>query len=200
MEGASRADAGDTIALLPGSRRQEITRMLPAMLAAAAHFPQERFVVAAAPSVPDEFYRAIIGNAKVELVHGRTYDVLRNARAALVTSGTATLETALIGVPEAVCYSGGAINVWLAKRFIKVPFISLVNLIMGRAVVRELIQSELNADTLSAELKRLLERGPYREHMLADLAELRQKLGGPGASARVADRVWKSLQEAPARA
>ncbi|MFT3885968.1 MAG: lipid-A-disaccharide synthase [Flavobacteriales bacterium] len=197
MGGPSQADQGTCIALLPGSRRQEVTRVLPAMLAAAARFPQERFVVAAAPSLPAAFYRGLIGKASVELASGRTYDVLREAKAALVTSGTATLETALIGVPEAVCYSGGAINVWLAKRFIRVPFISLVNLIMGRAVVRELIQGDLNADALSAELQRLMEHGAYRERMLAGLGELRKKLGGPGASARVADRVWKSLQHPP---
>lgn len=197
MDKAAQADAGTCIALLPGSRKQEVARMLPAMLAAAARFPEERFVVAAAPSLPEAFYRSFIGDARVELVQGRTYEVLAQARAALVTSGTATLETALIGVPEAVCYSGGTINVWLAKRFIQVPFISLVNLIMGREVVRELIQRDLNAESLSAELRRLLADTAYRTRMHADLTELRRKLGGPGASARVADRLWKSLQQGP---
>ncbi len=189
-------DGDGVIALLPGSRTQEIMRMLPMMLAAAKHFPKERFVVAAAPGVPEGFYKAMLGNARVELVSGKTYDLLREAKAALVTSGTATLETALFGVPEAVCYSGGTINVWLARRFIKVEFISLVNLIMGREVVRELIQKDMNANTLRKELERLLNDTAYRAKMLDDLEALREKLGGPGASARVADRVWRILNGA----
>lgn len=190
-------DGRPVVALLPGSRRQEITRMLPAMLTTVPHFPDHRFVVAAAPSIPEAFYRSLIGDAPVALVPGRTYDVLRAAKAALVTSGTATLETALIGTPEAVCYSGGAINVWLAKRLIRVRFISLVNLIMDREVVRELIQEDMRPPVLRAELERLLHDAAYRARLLADLAELRVKLGGPGASARVADRVWKSLESRP---
>jgi lipid-A-disaccharide synthase len=187
-------DGRPVVALLPGSRMQEITRMLPAMLATVDRFPDHRFVVAGAPSVPEPFYRALIGDKPVQLISGRTYDVLRAARAALVTSGTATLETALFGVPEAVCYSGGAVNIWLARRFIRVPFISLVNLIMGREVVRELIQKAMAPASLGDELQRLLHDGTYREHMLSDLAELRIRLGGPGASARVAEAVWKSLR------
>lgn len=190
---SATTSAAAPIALLPGSRTQEIARMLPVMLAAAKHFPKERFVVACAPSVPAQFYSAIIGDAPVELIAGRTYDLLREAKAALVTSGTATLETALFGVPEVVCYSGGAINVWLARRLIKVKFISLVNLIMDREVVRELIQQELNEASLRAELERLLHDDAYRQRMLDDLRVLREKLGGPGASARTAALVWKSL-------
>ncbi|MBS1938736.1 MAG: lipid-A-disaccharide synthase [Bacteroidetes bacterium] len=191
------ADARPVVALLPGSRLQEIRRMLPAMLAMVPHFPDHRFVVAAAPAVPDELYRALLGAVPAELAKDRTYGLLRQARAALVTSGTATLETALIGTPEAVCYSGGALNIWLAKRFIKVPFISLVNLIMGRQVVRELIQGEMKPAVLRAELQRLLTDEAYIRRMQADLGELRRKLGGPGASAHVADQVWKSLRETP---
>ena len=168
--------------------------MLPVMLSVVEHFPGYAFKVAAAPSVPAELYAGIIGNAPVELVTDGTYALLQNSKAALVTSGTATLEAALIGTPEAVCYGGGAVNVWLAKRFIKVPFISLVNLIMGREVVRELIQGDMAPKELRKELDRLLNDEAYRSRMLADLHELREKLGGPGASAHVADRVWKSLR------
>jgi lipid-A-disaccharide synthase len=185
------------VALLPGSRMQEIARMLPVMLSTVKHFPEHCFAVAAAPSVPQEFYHRIIGDAPVELVADGTYGLLRKAKAALVTSGTATLETALIGTPEAVCYGGGAVNVWLARRFIKVSFISLVNLIMGREVVRELIQSEMAPGPVRKELDRLLNDGGYRARMLHDLRQLRVKLGGPGASARVADRVCKSLEQRP---
>lgn len=187
--------AKPVVALLPGSRTQEITRMLPVMLSTVKHFPEVAFKVAAAPSVPRSLYHHIIGNAPVELVDNGTYALLGTARAALVTSGTATLETALIGTPEAVCYGGGAVNVWLAKRFIKVPFISLVNLIMGREVVRELIQQDMEPTEVRKELDRLLHDEAYRSRMLADLIELREKLGGPGASAHVADRMWKSLRE-----
>jgi lipid-A-disaccharide synthase len=171
--------------------------MLPVMLSTVKHFPEYRFAVAAAPSVPQEFYHRIIGDAPVDLMADGTYGLLRKAKAALVTSGTATLETALIGTPEAVCYGGGAVNVWLAKRFIKVSFISLVNLIMGREVVRELIQSEMAPGPVRKELDRLLNDGGYRARMLHDLRQLRVKLGGPGASARVADRVCKSLEQRP---
>lgn len=186
-------DGRPVVALLPGSRRQEIARMLPLMVAISRRFPQHRFVLAAAPAVPDEVYAQGIGDAPIMVVKDRTYDVLRSARAALVTSGTATLETALFGVPEVVCYSGSALNVWIAKRLVDIRFISLVNLIMDREVVRELIQSDLTVDNLSAELERLMQEGPYRTRMQGDLRELQQRLGGPGASARVASAVWKSL-------
>jgi lipid-A-disaccharide synthase len=186
-------DGRPVVALLPGSRRQEIARMLPLMVEVARRFPKQRFVMAAAPSVPDAVYTEGIGSAPITLAKGRTYDVLRTARAALVTSGTATLETALFGVPEVVCYSGSALNVWIAKRLVDIKFISLVNLIMDREVVRELIQSELTVESLSKELEDLLADGPYRQRMVQALSQLREQLGGPGASAKVASAVWKSL-------
>ena len=189
------ADDRPVVALLPGSRHQEIARMLPKMCAVAQRFPKYRFVLAAAPSVLETTYRTFIGDAPITVVMGRTYDVLRTARAALVTSGTATLETALFGVPEAVCYSGSALNVWIARRLVDIKFISLVNLIMDREVVRELIQQDLSVESLSTELERLMADGSYRETMIKDLATLREKLGGPGASATVAMAVWKSLQD-----
>jgi lipid-A-disaccharide synthase len=179
--------------LLPGSRQQELARMLPKMVAVARRFPQYHFVMAAAPSVPDATYSDAVGDAPITVVHGRTYDVLRSSRAALVTSGTATLETALFGVPEVVCYSGSAINVWIAKRLVDIRYISLVNLIMDREVVRELIQSDLTVTNLSTELERLMADGPSRTAMVGDLKDLRTRLGGPGASAKVASSVWKSL-------
>ena len=179
-------DGRPVVALLPGSRRQEIARMLPLMAQVEKRFPQHRFVLAAAPSVPDEVYASHLAGTTIEVVKGRTYDVLRHARAALVTSGTATLETALFGVPEVVCYSGSALNVWIAKRLVDIRFISLVNLIMDRQVVRELIQSDLTVDALSDELAQLLADGARRTTMLNDLNELQRKLGGPGASARAA--------------
>jgi lipid-A-disaccharide synthase len=189
-------DGRPVVALLPGSRAQEISRMVPLMTEVAAHFPDHRFVLAAAPAVQDSYYRDLIGDAPITLVKDRTYDVLRTARAALVTSGTATLETALFGVPEVVCYSGSALNVWIARRLVDIKFISLVNLIMDREVVRELIQQELTVTALRKELERILSDGPDRYRMLADLTELQRKLGGGGASEKVASAVWKSLQRA----
>lgn len=186
-------DQRPLVALLPGSRRQEITRMLPLMAKAAQAFPDHRFVVAAAPSVPDALYDEVLGASGLEVVRGVTYDVLRQARAALVTSGTATLETALFGVPQVVCYKGGTLNVWLARRLVNVPFISLVNLVMGREVVRELVQDDLSEAALVAELGELLREGPKRHQQMADLVLLKGMLGGPGASRKVAFAVWKSL-------
>ena len=162
------------------------------MVEVAKGFPHARFVLAAAPSVPDEAY-AVLKGSGITIVKGRTYDVLRQSRAALVTSGTATLETALFRVPEVVCYSSGALNVWIAKRLVDIKYISLVNLIMDREVVRELIQADLNLKALCAELEKLLADGAARDRMLAEFDALREKLGGPGASARVASSVWKSL-------
>ena len=184
------------IALLPGSRRQEISTMLPVMLAVAKRFPAYRFVVAAAPGVPRSYYEGMMKGSEAQLVVGDTYGVLRKSKAALVTSGTATLETALFGVPMAVCYKGSALNVWLAKRLVKVKYISLVNLIMDEPVVRELIQEEMNEDLLGRELDSLLHDAGYRSTQERHLADLLHVLGGPGASARVADGVWKSLNSA----
>lgn len=193
LEPLPGADDRPVVALLPGSRQQEIARMLPLMAEVARRYPAYRFVLAAAPSVPDSTYKGYLKDSPVTVVKGRTYDVLRHAHGALVTSGTATLETALFGVPEVVCYSGSTLNVWIAKRLVDIEFISLVNLIMGREVVKELIQQDLKVNKLSKELERIMLPGVDRSTMEKDLAQLREKLGGPGASAKVAMAVWKSL-------
>lgn len=186
-------DPRPVIALLPGSRRQEITRMLPVMLAAAERFPDHRAVVAAAPAVPGSLYAGLMRGSGATLVTGRTYDLLRQARAALVTSGTATLETALLGVPEVVCYSGNAFSYAIARRIVKVPFISLVNLIMEREVVRELIQGEMTTEAVAGELDSLLHDAGRRQRMIDDLRHLRDTLGGPGASEKAARVLWKNV-------
>lgn len=193
-------DGRPVVALLPGSRMQEIERMLPAMLRVVGGLPDHRFIVAASASIPPEVYARYIGDMPVEVVHDRTYALLRSARAALVTSGTATLETALFNVPQVVCYKGSAVNVWLAKRLINIQHISLVNIIVGRAVVRELVQRDLATKPLSTELKALLLDGDRRKAVLDGYAELHALLGGPGASARVAAALWKSPSEAGANA
>ena len=179
------------VALLPGSRRQEISRSLPVMLAAAARLPEQQYVVAGAPGQDAAVYREIMDSVpappRLELISGRTYEVLAGARAAAVTSGTATLETALFGVPQVVCYRGSRLNYWLAKRLVadRIKYISLVNLVMDGPVVQELIQDDFNPGRLADELKKTI-AGPERDRQLRELAELRRALGEGGAAARAA--------------
>ena len=170
------------IALLPGSRSQEIRVKLPVMLETVDAFPDYQFIVAQAPSLPDSLYQEIIGNRNVKLAKAQTYNLLRQAKAALVTSGTATLETALFGTPEVVCYKGNPISYWLATQLVKVKYISLVNLIMDKPVVTELIQNDLNKENLVRELTALLQEGPALQAMKADYARLWQLLGDKQAS------------------
>ncbi len=171
------------IALLPGSRQQEILVKLPVMLSVTPFFPNHRFVVARAPGQPDEFYAPMLANyPNVGAASNSTYELLMQSRAALVTSGTATLETALFGIPEVVCYKGSAISYQIAKRLIKVKFISLVNLIMDRLVVKELIQNDLNTANIKKELEQLLADGPYRSRILEDYRALKTELQKGGAA------------------
>ncbi len=188
-------DDKPVIALLPGSRKQEIKKMLPAMLAVIPHFPDHRFIVAGAPSIDESFYKGIILDKEVPVVSGRTYDLLRISEAALVTSGTATLETALLRIPEIVCYKGSFLSYQIARRLIKVRFISLVNLIMEKEVVKELIQDELNTENLVNELTKLLYNQNYREAVLQDFDLLRERLGDQGASHKTAHLMLKTLEK-----
>ncbi len=177
------------VALLPGSRRQEISRMLSVMLTAVPRFPNLQFVIAGAPSIEPEFYRSFVEQSpdpsRVHLVSNRTYDLLCHAHAALVTSGTATLETALFGVPEVVCYKGNALSYWIARRLVDVPFISLVNLVVERELVRELIQNQLTPNHLAQALHQILDP-EHRRQLALGYADLRARLGESGASNRVA--------------
>ncbi len=185
---------GRLIALLPGSRKQEIQRILPEMLAVTADFPGYEFVVAAAPSLPRDFYLEFLSRyPQVELAAGRTYELLRQARAALVKSGTSTLETALFGVPEVVCYAGNPVSFQIAKRLVNVPYISLVNLIMEQPLVRELIQQDLNRANLQEALADILQPGRAVE-IRAGYAALRRRLGEGGASERAARAVLNVLK------
>lgn len=171
------------IALLPGSRKQEISTMLPIMLEAALGFTDYQIVVAGAPSVPMEFYNSITGG-KVKVLENQTYDLLSMADAALVTSGTATLETALFGVPEVVCYKGNTISYHIARRLVKVDYISLVNLIMEKEVVKELIQDDFTVKQLNEHIPTLLSEESAQ--LKKDYRVLREKLGGKGASENAA--------------
>lgn len=181
------------VALLPGSREQEISTMLPLMLSIKNDFPDHQFVVGAAPSVHKSFYEKIIKAMDTRIVAGQTYDLLENSEAALVTSGTATLETALFEVPEVVCYKGNKLSYLIARSLVKVDFISLVNLVMEREVIRELIQDELNKENLKKELKKLLFDKPHREKLISEYKELKQKLGGSGASAKTAELMYSYI-------
>jgi lipid-A-disaccharide synthase len=181
------------IAVLPGSRKQEVSVKLPIMLDALRSFKGYEVVVAGAPSLDPSFYSAIIPKG-VRIIYGRTYDLLAAAEAAVVTSGTATLETALIGVPEVVCYKGSRVSYHIAKRLIKIRFISLVNLIMDREVVKELIQHDCNPTAIKTELEKILVGGQNRDRMLSDYEELKAKLGSGGASRKVAQSLLKTIR------
>ncbi len=174
------------ILLMAGSRLQEIAKVLPEMMKVVSFFPEYQFVVAGMEHLPASLYEGIIGTNPVRIVNDRTYDLLSVAEAALVTSGTATLEAALFGVPQVVCYRTSSLTYALARLFLKVRYISLVNLIMGREAVAELIQGEMNRDRLRRELEKIIRGGERREPIKRDYEELRQKLGGEGASARIA--------------
>ena len=181
------------IALLPGSRRQEVGNMLPVMLEVAMQFPGFDWVVAMAPGLSDSFYhRWAEGAREVRFVRGQTYEVLAQAHAALVTSGTATLETALFGVPQVVLYKANVLSVWIARALVKVRYISLVNILIDRPLVVELIQEAMNPRTVASALDDVLE-GEGRAKVLAGYAELRQLLGKTGASAQAAREVLTLL-------
>jgi len=181
------------IALLPGSRKQEISKMLATMLEAAEDFPAYQFVIAGAPSQEKSFYEPFLKKKNVSLLMNKTYDLLDVSTAALVTSGTATLETALFNVPEVVCYKGSKISYEIAKRIIQLNYISLVNLIMDKEVVKELIQDEFNTKNLKAELTKILDK-PHREQLFNDYKVLKDKLGGSGASEKTAKLIYNQLQ------
>ena len=180
------------IALLPGSRKQEIKKMLDIMLSITDNFKDYQFAIAGAPSQDFEFYKSIIGHRRIAFVNNKTYDLLSISFAALVTSGTATLETALFKVPQVVCYKANRISYHIAKRIITLKFISLVNLIMDKEVVTELIQGDLNTQRLKKELQTILDP-QKRKQLFAEYYELEDKLGGKGASQTTAKLIYEAI-------
>jgi len=186
----------EIIALLPGSRKQEVEKTLKVMLSVTDDFPAYQFVIAGAPSLDAEFYAPFLNNPKVGFVKNKTYALLRNAHAALVTSGTATLETALLKIPQVVCYKGNWISYQIARRIITLDYISLVNLIMEREVVKELIQADLNPGNLKKELNVILS-GPKRDAQLQAYDKLERKLGGKGASEKAAALIIAGIAQSP---
>lgn len=182
------------VALLPGSRRQEIKKKLPVMLAVSPAFPQYQFVVAQAPGLEPSFYNQFVKDyPEVALVTDQTYDLLMQARAALVTSGTATLETALFEVPEVVCYKGSEISYQIAKRVINIQYISLVNLIMNQEVVKELIQGEMTTANITCELDLLLHDEARINTLRQDYEKLREKLQADGSASAKAAAIIMAL-------
>ncbi len=186
-------DDRPVIALLPGSRKQEITKMLSTMLSVPEKYPQYQFVIAGAPSQDQSFYESLIHQDNVTLIQKRTYDILNISKAALVTSGTATLETALFKVPQVVCYKGSALSYAIAKRIIKLKYISLVNLVMDQLVVTELIQGNFTKERLLKEFEAIV-NSSKREEMLSEYDLLEAKLGGSGASEKTALSIINSIK------
>lgn len=188
----NQLDDRPIIAILPGSRQQEISKMLTLMLSVVNDFPENQFVIAGAPSQEYSFYEPFITGKNIKFISNETYNLLSHAHAALVTSGTATLETALFKVPEVVCYKGSWLSYQIAKRIITLKYISLVNLIMDEEVVTELIQEDCNSTRIKSELTKILDPN-YRKNLLEKYAQLEEKLGGVGASAATAHHIVSSI-------
>lgn len=179
------------IAFLPGSRKQEISRLLPEMLGVTDNFPEYQFVIAGAPSFNQLYYDQFTGEKNIPVLFNATYDLLSNSEAAIVASGTATLETALFNVPQVVVYKGHPVSIGIARLVVKIKFISLVNLIMDKLVVKELIQQDCSAENITAELDKIIDNKNYRARMMSDYDELDVKMGSPGASAKTAALIIK---------
>ena len=180
------------LAVLPGSRKQEIERKLPIMLEAASKFDSYEIIVACAPSLDSVFYKKF-ERGNVKFVKNQTYELLNSAAMAIVTSGTATLETALFRVPQVVCYKSSSISYWIARSLVKIKYISLVNLILNKEAVRELIQFDCTADNIAAELELIKIGGKNRENVLKNYNELIHLLGDNGASKRIAEKIWSEF-------
>lgn len=190
----NKLDQRPIIAVLPGSRKQEIRVKLPLMLDALESFDNYQIVIAGAPALDPDFYSPFITNNRIRIIHGETYNILNSAEIGVVTSGTATLETALFQVPEVVCYKGSSISYAIAKRLIKIKYISLVNLILDREVVKELIQHECTASNIRREVEAIVVGGTKREKMLVEFATLKKTLGEGGASRQVAQSILKTIR------
>lgn len=187
----NKLPAKKIIALLPGSRKQEISRLLPEMLGVTEQFPDHQFVIAGAPSFNQHYYDQFTGGKNVPVLFNATYDLLSNSEAAIVASGTATLETALFNVPQVVVYKGHPVSIGIARLVVKIKFISLVNLIMDKPVVKELIQQDCSAENITAELDKIIHNKNYRARMMSDYDELDVKMGNPGASGKTAELIIK---------
>ena len=191
----NKLDNRPIISLLAGSRKQEVKYNLPIMLTLIEKLPDYQFVIAGAPSLASNFYQKFIDGYDVKLVFGQTYQTFKQSVVSVVTSGTATLESALLNTPEVVCYRGNILSMLIGWLVIKVKYISLVNLIMNKPVVSELIQNNLSPARLFEEVRAILPNGPKRSQMINDFAELKAKLGVLGVSDRIAKKMVRFLQD-----
>ncbi len=189
------SDDRPIIAVLPGSRKQEISKGLPIMIKVLQQFPQYRFIIAGLTSISPDLYKKYAEGVDIEIIYNKSTELLRIAKVALVTSGTATLEAALIGIPEVVCYKGNALSFFIAKNIVNIKYISLVNLIMDKFIVTELIQNELSPKNLKLEFEKLLFDEQYVQTMLNGFEELKTKLGGRGASEKAASLMYRYLRD-----
>lgn len=181
------------IAVLPGSRKQEIRKKLPIMLEALRSFPNYQIIIAGAPSLDKEFYLQFIDEKKDKIIFGKTYELLKVSEAAVVTSGTATLETALLNIPQVVCYKTSGISYHIAKRLVNIKYISLVNLILDKESVKELIQGECTVTNIETEFKSIIVGGDKRKLILNDYQSLKEVLGEGGASKKLASLMLKQI-------
>jgi lipid-A-disaccharide synthase len=181
------------IAILPGSRKQEIERMLDIMLLIKNDFRDHEFVIGGSSNIPKEMYSAAIQKG-IKVVFDQTYELMQHSEAGVIKSGTSTLESALFELPQVVCYRGGQLSYMIAKQLVNIKYISLVNLIMDAPLVKELIQTEMTAKNISAELKELLFNQAYRQQMISNYKQLKEQLGGPGASERLAASIYNNLK------
>ncbi len=193
LERQGISDQRPIIAILPGSRRAEIRNNLPLMIEAAKRFPDYQYIIAAAPSVPEKFYRSIAQDTGLQLAFGATHTLLKYSTAAIVTSGTATLETAVIGTPQVVCYRGNGSRVTyeLMKKILKVKYVSLPNLIVGNSIVTELLLHNCTADRIARELRPLLQPSPQRDWQLSGYRNMKKRLGTTDASKIAAEYVCR---------
>ena len=183
------------IALMAGSRKQEIKHMLPIMIEVANQFPKYEFIVTGAPAIDKDFYEQIIENNEVRVIFDKTYEILTHSIAGLITSGTATLEAALFELPQVVCYKGGKVSVAIAKMVANIKYISLVNLILDKPAVTELIQNDLNVSNIISELKKILPNGENSAELHNDYVSLYKELDQPGVYSRIAANMNKRISE-----
>jgi lipid-A-disaccharide synthase len=181
------------MALLAGSRIQEVRKILPEMMGIVKYYSDYQFIIAGISSVPDHIYNNLTRDQDVKILYGQTYSLLKNSEVALVASGTATIETALAEIPQVVCYKTSKLSYLISKWLIKIRFISLVNLIMDKEVVKELIQDDLNERNLNSEINSLITGGWKREIMKMNYRHLKKKLIGKDTSYRIADNIVRSL-------
>ena len=185
-------DSKQIIAILPGSRNQELKKLLPVMLSVVDDFPDYQFVIAGTSSVDKQIYKDLCGNKRVKVIFDQTYALLKYSYAGIVTSGTATLETAIFDVPQIVCYKTSGFSYFIGRQLVKIKFFSLVNLILDKSVVKELLQDDVTKENINSEMNRIISESEYRKEIKDNYNILREKLGKPGVADRIAVTIINS--------